>query len=403
MGEARLHTVVDEQDLQQVFASAAERRQRLRIRGGDSKRAMLLCEPDVDLVLDLSGLRGVVAYEPGELVLTVKAGTPLQEVQLLLAENRQRLAFEPPDFAGLLGATPGMSTIGGVVASGLAGPARVQAGNARDHALGLRAVSARGEAFRAGGKVIKNVTGYDLPKLLSGSWGSLAAITELSLRVLPQPQQESTFSVEDVDEAAALAILRRALAAPLDVTAAACLPRDRRAVLRVEGFAESVAERLQQLQTLFGGEHRHCRVIEDEASTAIWRRVAEVWDLSGDVRPLWRLSLPADRAAALVAQVRESLGCAEAVYDWGGSLVWLLTEAGEHVAQCLRSACEQVGGHAWLFRADASMRRLVPTAHPQAPALVALSRRIKAGFDPRALLPFEPLLPPPPADTPETG
>ncbi|WP_420466735.1 glycolate oxidase subunit GlcE [Panacagrimonas sp.] len=383
-------TISDPQDLQAAFADALAEGRRLRIRGGDSKLSML-GDIDVHGVLDLSALRGVVAYEPGELVLTVKAGTPLIEVQMLLADRDQMLAFEPQDYAGVLGAAPGMSTIGGVIASGWAGPRRVVAGNVRDHVLGFEAVSARGEFFRAGGRVIKNVTGYDLPKLLTGSWGTLAALTDICLRVLPRPACEATLSVESLDDAAALGVLRRALAAPLEVSAAACLPRDRRALIRLEGFPQSVAERLRQLQALLSGAG-DTRVIEDEASSAIWRRVGEVWDFHGDERTLWRLSLPSEAAAQVVAEFSRNLAV-EAIYDWGGSLVWLAVDDAPNHAEQVRRVAQGVGGHAWLFRAAAGLRAEVATAHPLTAPLQGLSARIKAGFDPKATLPSAPLWP----------
>lgn len=385
---AEVLTVADAADLRAAVADAAADGRRLRIRGGDSRRGAL-GEIAADAVLDLSALNGVIAYEPGELVLRVGTGTPLLEVQLLLAQNRQHLAFEPQDLAGLLGGAPGTGTIGGVVASGLAGPRRVAAGNVRDHLLGFEGVSGRGEAFRGGGQVIKNVTGYDLPKLMTGSWGTLAALDQVTLRVLPQPAYALTLSVEDLDDDAALATLRTALGATSDITGAACLPRDRRALIRLEGFQDAVRENLQMLQALLGAR-APMRVIEDQASQAIWQRVGEVWDFQGDARAVWRLSLPSTCAAAVVARLRQARSL-EAVYDWGGSLVWLATEASADVATAVREVAGAAGGHAWLFRAPPALRARVPAAHPQPAALQALSVRIKKGFDPLGVFPDAPL------------
>lgn len=386
---ASIHTARDEADLQSVIADAAADGRRLRLRGGDSK-APLLGGIAADTVLDLSALSGVVAYEPGELVLSVRAGTPLLEVQALLAQQRQALAFEPQDYAGLLSGAPGRTTLGGIVASGWAGPRRIAAGNVRDHVLGVTAVSGRGERFCAGGRVIKNVTGYDLPKLLTGAWGTLAAMTEITLRALPQPPYQCTLSLENVDDAGGLAGLREALGLSTDVTGAALLPRDRRALLRLEGFESAVAEILRALQQHFGGRYA-LRVLDDEPSMAVWRRVAEVWDFQGqDERAIWRCAVPADRAAAVVGTLQAQMPC-EAVYDWGGALVWLATDADEATASGVRDVLQKADGHAWLFRAPSALRAAVIAAHPAASAIAALSRRIKQGFDPCGILPTEPL------------
>lgn len=293
------------------------------------------------------------------------------------------LAFDPPDHAALLGARPARTSIGGILGTGFAGSRRLSAGNVRDHVLGFDAVSGRGEVFRAGGRVIKNVTGYDLAKLMVGSWGTLAVVTDLTLRVLPRPPYEATLLLAQPDAALALAALRDALALPLEISCAACLP-DGRGAIRLEGFRGSVEERLRQVIALFESRAT-VRAIQQDESAELWRGIRDVDVFAApDARVLWRLSLPATAAAATVAAVAKSAGCS-ALYDWGGALVWLAME-GDAAATLVRNEASKAGGHAWMVRAPASVRERVATAPPQPDGIAALSRRIKLGFDPQGRL-----------------
>lgn len=363
----------------------------LRVLGGGSKRA-LWHHDRTRLLLDVSACSGVTRYQPEELVLSLRAGTPLTEVEALLDSRGQRLAFEPPDFGAVLGSASGRTTIGGVIASGFAGPRRVSAGNVRDHLLGFDAVSGRGECFKAGGRVIKNVTGYDLPKLMCGSWGTLAVLTELTLRVLPRPEHEATLLIAGLDDAAAAMLMTQALNAPLEVSAAAHLPgAPTRTAIRLDGFRTSVAERVHQLATLCGGQQQ-TRCIEGAESAALWRGVRDLDVFARDERVLWRLSLPASASAQVVAQISR-VAANDVLYDWGGALVWMAMHSPhDAAAAAVRGEVAKAGGHAWLMRAPASVRGVVPTAPPQAAHIEALSRRIKQGFDPQGLLGYEPLL-----------
>src|SRR5262249_33314264 len=195
----------------------------LEIVGGGSKRA--IGRPaQTDLTLDLSGLSGVTLYEPEELVLSAKAGTPIAEIETLVAAKGQQLAFEPMDYAAVLGGIAGRGTIGGVLAANLAGPRRIRAGGPRDHLLGFSAVSGRGESFKSGGRVVKNVTGYDLCKLIAGSWGTLAAMTEVTLKVLPAPETEETVLVRGLAPEKAVAAMTTAMGSACDLSRAAHLP-----------------------------------------------------------------------------------------------------------------------------------------------------------------------------------
>ena len=381
MGTGGALRPVNAQEAADAVRQAAAAKERLRIAGGGTRRPLM---PATDAVRELhsAALTGVTRYEPEELVLSLRAGTPLDFVEDLLAERGQMLAFDPPHHVHLHGTQPARTTIGGVLGSGWAGPRRLSAGNVRDHLLGFEAVSGRGEVFRAGGRVIKNVTGYDLSKLMVGSWGTLALLTEVTLRVLPRPPFEASLVLDAADAASALGALRRALALPLEVSCAACLP-DGRAVLRLEGFRASVEERLRQLAAALGVEGA-ARAVVAEESTALWQTVRDVQAFVGEAPMLWRLSLPSTAAAATVASILGTqVGLA--LYDWGGSLVWLALPA-EADAHAVRALADRTGGHAWLVRAPESLRSTVPSAPPQPPPVAALSRRVKQGFDPLDVL-----------------
>jgi glycolate oxidase FAD binding subunit len=361
--------------------------------------------------LDLSALSGVVAYEPEELVLTVKAGTPLSEVLPMLAERHQHLAFEPQDLGPLFGQAPGGGTIGGLLACALAGPRRIQAGSARDHFLGFEAVSGRGEVFRAGGKVVKNVTGYDVPKLMAGSMGTLTALTEVTVKVLPAPEDTRTLILAGRDDEDAVRVLTRALQSPHEVSGAAHLPgpvagrSTVRAVagahagvtaVRLEGFGPSVAARVAALREELGAD----AVLDREESLALWREVRDVAFFSPSPamagegrgggnglaeRLIWKLSVPPATGARVAEEIVLALGGeAEFYFDWGGGLIWLATEPTAD-ARALRAAIGFADGHATLVRAPDHVRATVDVFHPQPKPLALLAARVKESFDPRRL------------------
>src|SRR5438105_7587452 len=210
-------------ELREAVAEALAAEEPVEVVGGGSKRA--LGRPvQAAHTLDLSRLSGIRDYAPSELVLTAGAATPLGEIERALAEHNQMLAFEPPGWGGLLGVEDLAPTLGGILACNLSGPRRIKAGAARDHFLGFRAVSGRGEIFKAGGKVVKNVTGYDLSKLMAGSYGTLAALEEVTVKVLPRPEAVATVLFAGVDGPDAVGRLARALASPHEVSGAAYLP-----------------------------------------------------------------------------------------------------------------------------------------------------------------------------------
>ena len=399
-------------------------------------------------ILDLSGLRGVTLYEPDELVLSAKAGTPLDEIETLLGEHKQMLAFEPPDLGAIYGfpsplggegqgvrgrpreasgAFPSPpaplpqggrgATLGGVIACNLSGPRRIKAGAARDHFLGFHAVSGRGEAFKAGGRVMKNVTGYDLAKLICGSFGTLAVMTEITVKVLPAPEKARTVLLLGLDDSDARDAMAAALNSPREVSGAAHLPRKAAArsavdyvrgaghavtALRVEGFGPSVEARCKALRDLLAG-FGASEELHTMNSANLWREIRDVAPLLPDsaaqgagqaALDLWRLSVPPASGAPIMASLvfgdRSSGGIANDsyFYDWGGGQIWLAMPPANPVktAAMIRAAVSSSGGHATLMRASEQTRETASAFQPEMPAVAALSQRLKDAFDPKRIL-----------------
>ena len=382
-----------------AVAWAAAEETPLELVGSGSKRA--IGRPgNAAHTLDMSGFTGIALYEAEELVLSAGAGTPIAEIEAALRERNQELAFEPPDYGPLLGEAQGGGTIGGVLAANLAGPRRIKAGAARDHFLGFEAVSGRGEVFKSGGRVVKNVTGYDLCKLMAGSWGTLGAMMQVTVKVLPAAAKTRTVLVFGCDGTAGTAAMTRALQTPYEVSAAAWLPQEIAAgsavgyvkdaaasvaAIRVEGPGPSVEYRCAELRKRLG-EFGGTEELHGHNSGAFWREVRDVRPFVGDARVVWKLSVPPRSGAGLAEGLAGSLGGAFYL-DWGGGLVWLAvpeTDDGGHEA--IRTAVGAAGGHATLIRAPAELRGAVPVFQPQEPGLARLSQRLKEGFDPRGVL-----------------
>ena len=381
--------------MREAVAWAVSEETALAVRGHGSKGAM--GRPvQTALTLDLADLSGVTLYEPEELVLSAKAGTPLSELRALLAENGQEFAFEPMDYGPLLGGAAGRGTLGGLFATNLSGPRRLKMGAARDHVLGIRAVTGRADIVKSGGRVVKNVTGYDLSKGLAGSWGTLAVATELTFKVLPRPETEETVVLGGLDEAEAAEAMAAAMGSSAEVSAAAHLPETVRrhvaggafsgpaTVLRIDGFAPSVAARGEQLARLF--RDRPVDRLDADASARLWREIRDVAPYAdGTDRPVWRVSTAPGAGHLLVAALRMHAGV-DAFYDWQGGLVWMRME-GDPEAELVRAALARLGGgHATLVRADPGLRAAVPVFQPQAAPLHALAKRLKQQFDPGAVL-----------------
>jgi len=385
------------QEVLNIVRWAAGEESPLEVLGHGSKRG--IGRPaQTEHTLDLSHLTGVTLYEPEELVLSAKAGTPLAELRDLLARNNQQFAFEPMDYGPLLGGPSGRGTVGGALAVNLSGPRRIKAGAARDHVLGVHAVSGRGEAFKSGGRVVKNVTGYDLSKALAGSWGTLAVVTDVTFKVLPAPETEKTVAIMGLDDAQAASAMAEAMGSSAEVSGAAHLPvtvvgrflggtfsSQPRTVLRVEGVGPSVDYRIDLVARLMR-PHGQAEVLEPLQSRALWREIRDCKPFADNTpAPVWRVSIAPTEGHRLVDAFRRAAG-ANAYYDWQGGLVWLRMEA-DPEAEVLRKLIAHFGGgHATLIRAAPSFRSAIPVFHPQPPALAALASRLKEQFDPRNIL-----------------
>ena len=396
--------VRDARDVEAAVRVAIEGEQPLEIIGHGSKRQ--IGQPmATNALLDLSALNAVTCYEPNELVITVQAGAPLADVASLIDSKNQHFAFEPVDTAALLGG-PNLGTIGGMIGAGLAGPRRVKAGGARDHLLGAHGVSGFGESFKAGGRVVKNVTGYDLCKLLAGSWGTLAVMTEVTLKVMPKPESERTLVLRGLDDLTANRAMTAALGSPFDVSGAAHIPSSafhgdagplgelgtpRQAVtlLRLEGIAASANHRVAALEKLlapFGA----AELLRDAASSAVWIAVRDVHPFAANgalgIWPVWRIVCPPAAGGALGETLARATG-GDVIYDWGGGLIWAaLPPKPDAQAALLRGRVEVVGGHATLIRASEEVRRHVDVFHPQPSGLANLSERVRHSFDPKRIL-----------------
>jgi glycolate oxidase FAD binding subunit len=387
-------------------------------------------------VLDVSALSGIVSYEPAELVLTARAGTPMNEIEAALAEHGQCLAFEPPDLSALLnagrelpaaqaadfpsrvgeaGAAPASEdrrelgaanfsawsavttggTLGGIVATGLSGPRRFKAGAVRDHVLGIAAVSGRGEAFVGGGKVVKNVTGYDIPKLMTGSYGTLAVLTEITVKVLPRAQDQTTVLLNGLSLRDAVRVMTGVLQSAVDVSGACHLPAGidlpamypgvATTAFRLEGFTPSVESRLRSLCEHLQAEGAST-TLDHEASVAFWYAVRDISPfVAASNGSVWRLSVPPAAAAEVAERIESVLPGAKMFLDWGGGLIWVATDAAAHAVR-IRETLGETGGHATLIRAPALVRANVEVFQPQSSGVAALSKRVKTQFDPAGVL-----------------
>jgi glycolate oxidase FAD binding subunit len=387
----------DAKEVEDAVRWALDHDKALELAGQGSKRD--IGRPSqTDLTLDLSGLTGVTLYEPAELVLSARAGTPFAEIEALLDKNNQELGFEPMDYGPLFGQAAGKGSIGGTIAANLSGPRRIKAGAARDHFLGVHAVTGRGDSIKSGGRVVKNVTGYDMCKVLAGSWGTLAAMTDVTLKVLPKAETEATVIVSGLDDARACAAMAASMGSAFDVSGAAHMPdhvaswfdglpnAEAATALRLEGFAPSVAHRKQALAALmkpFGP----VAILDEKSSRALWRSVREVRPFAAEAaraRPLWRISVAPSRGHEIAARITPA---AQMFYDWAGGLIWVaMPFAEEPDAGSIRAAVDEIGGHATLIRAPAALRASIDVFAPEEPALRALSKRVKESFDPKGVL-----------------
>jgi glycolate oxidase FAD binding subunit len=401
---AALPDLIKPRDLADVEAAvqwALAAQKTLEIVGQGSKRA--LGRPaQTDATLDLSAIAGVTLYEPEELVLSAKAGTPLTEIEQLVAAHNQELAFEPMDYGPLLGVAEEQGTIGGALAANLSGPRRIKSGAARDHFLGVTAVSGHGRTFKSGGRVVKNVTGYDLCKLLAGSWGTLAVMADVTLKTLPRAETEATLAVLGLGDAGAVEAMAAALGSSCDVNAAAHLPATVAArawpqpgmsqaatAMRLEGIDASVGHRRRTLEDLMRSRGS-IAVLEADQSRMLWRAIRNVTMFAADGpaadASLWRISTAPAQGAEL-GRLFAAAGDVELAYDWAGGLVWAaIASAPDGGAAQVRDALAVCGGHAMLVRAPPAARARVAVFEPQEQPLAALTARVKASFDPQGVL-----------------
>jgi len=345
----------NETELAETIASA---KGPLRIVGGDTRRIGEAVEGEA---LHTSGLCGITLYEPGALTLVAQAGTPLSEIEAALASENQRLPFEPSDMRAIFGAT-GQSTIGGVVATNASGPRRIQAGACRDSVIGVRFVDGQGQILKNGGRVMKNVTGYDLVKLMTGSFGTLGVMTEISFKVLPAPEASATVMVEGLSDIEAVATMSAALGSPFDVNGAAHIAGQ--TIIRVEGLEGSVNYRAAELVKKLGGT-----VVDFD-----WTIVRDQTGFAGREGDIWRFSVKPSDGPKLGAKLRET--GADVTYDWGGGLVWALSSGGD-----MRQHLGDIQGHATLIRGTG-----YPAFHPESTGINLLNEGLRMKFDPRNIL-----------------
>ena len=329
--------------------------------------------------LSLASFSGVDAYEPEELILDAGAATPLAEIEKLLAARNQMLAFDPPDHAHLWG-TNARGSLGGMLATGIAGSRRLKMGSVRDHVLGVQGVTGRGEIFKAGARVVKNVTGYDMPKLMAGSFGTLAAMTSVIFKVLPAPETEETIFIPHTDDQQAMQLMSDAMQSSEEVSCAAHLPGEG-TCLRLEGTPVSVAARRDRLTALL---KNGAEVLPAPQSRQLWTRIRDCKVFAHDAsQALWRISVAPMQGAAVAKDISTQTDC-QYYFDWGGGLLWLSTSADGHAAEIVRAAVTP--GHATLYAAPENVRQTVAFLQPQQAGVAALSRRVKTALDPHGKL-----------------
>ncbi len=388
-----------EWELKSMMTALSERGIPVEILGGGSKRGV--GRPVVaPVALTTSAMRGISLYEPSELVMSARSGTPLSQIEVELASRGQMLPFEPIDLGPALGTDAGLQTIGAIFAGNLSGSRRITAGAARDYLLGIRGVNGRAEIFKSGGRVMKNVTGYDVARGLAGSWGTLAVLSEVTFKVLPLPDDVLTLVYPDLTDDLAVELMSLALTQPFEVSGTVHLsPKlvsrlrhkglsaETRSLtaIRLENFTRSITYRKQKLREVLSAYGAPLE-LELESSLEFWGEVRKLSFFPSNGTHLWRISTTPNMAASLVQSVRRHMRV-EAFYDWSGGLVWLETPASADAGSAdIRRAVATHGGHATLIRADESVRRTVEVFQPLGAAIDRITRGIKHAFDPQGLL-----------------
>ncbi len=408
---ADIHKPADEDGIAHMIRKVGEAGVPMEVVGGGTKRRVGR-HTQAALVMSTESLRGVTLYEPNELVISALAGTPLATIETELAKYNQHLAFEPIAL-GKAVTGPGSkedaeATIGGIIATNLSGARRVYSGAARDHLLGIRAVNGHGEIFKSGGRVMKNVTGYDLCKAMAGSWGTLAVLTEVTMKVLPRPEETGTLIICGLTDEMANEVLCAAMTTPYEVSGCVHLQADMAArldhaavggadstiarvlggavtALRIENISSSVTYRMSQLRRRFDA-YGDIIELDNTASLAFWKKLQDMAYLQVSDAPVWRISTAPKSGHRVVRMINEFMPC-KAVYDWSGGLIWLeVPDAADAGAAEVRRVVATVGGHATLIRANASVRAAVDVFQPLEQGLARLSQQLKATYDPKGIL-----------------
>ncbi len=391
---------VEEKDISSLIAEASAAGTPLEIRGAGSKQSV--GRPlQTGAIISTEGLTGITLYEPSELVISAWAGTPLTKIEETLADNDQALAFEPIDLGPVLGGPQGRGTIGAVFATNLSGSRRIMAGSARDHFIGVRAINGQGENFKSGGRVMKNVTGYDLCRGLSGSWGTLAVMTEVTMKVLPMVEETKTLVFSGLLDEIAINVMCTALATPYEVSGAVHLQapfvqalsdsvlretKQPLTALRLENFSPSVTYRggrLKEALASFG----NIEVLDNDRSTAFWEDMRVLKVLQNSTDPLWRISSAPKNGARIVGSIQAHHPKCSAIYDWSGGLIWLvMPPSSDAGASEVRRALGECGGYATLIRGDASLRAAIDVFQPLEEGVARLTKGVKNAFDPKGIL-----------------
>ncbi|MEO1066878.1 MAG: FAD-binding protein [Pseudomonadota bacterium] len=360
----------------------------LRIMGGGTRSAIGRTT-QTEATLSTSELSGITLYEPAEMVISAKAGTPLSEVQAALEKENQMFTFEPMDHRILLG-TEGEPTIGAIAAGNISGPRRIYGGAARDSLIGVRFVNGKGEIIKNGGRVMKNVTGLDLVKLQAGAWGTLGLLTEVTFKLLPKPDAQCTLVLEGLDDETGVKALCAAAGTPFEPTGLAHLPSTvgedtPRTIIRVEGFAEQVDYRARELTDRLKSLGDVKRLDGDDHLT-LWQDVRDVHFLAEPRdKAIWRLSVRPTSAPNTVEVLKQAVDCKH-FFDWSGGLIWLaVDEADDAGAETIRNAANAADGYATLVRGSEALRSAVDVFEPQPAPLAKVSAGIKKSFDPEGV------------------
>lgn len=388
-----------EEELADLIKQAVDQKLPIEICGNRTKRSIGR-SMQVATRLSTSQMRGVTLYEPTEMVLSARSGTPVSEIEALLDQNGQELAFEPSRWDRLISVNAAEpATIGGVVAGNISGSRRVLRGSARDHLIGVRAVNGLGETIKSGGRVMKNVTGYDLGRGLAGSWGTLAVLSEVTFKVVPKAEESRSLILLNLPDEGAVHAMCRAMGSPYEISGTVHIPAvfverlgnpdiakigQSVTALRLENFPSALTRRIAALHEILkplGAIYE----LDDERSRSFWSDVRELTFLSESDWPLWRITAAPDRAAKIVSALRAHLEC-RAAYEWSGGLIWLeVSPATDAGATMLRRIIAEFQADAMLVRANQSTRAAVDVFQPLPEANMALIKRLKEAFDPHRI------------------